>query len=71
MTLRRVGGRLACAKAADADKTSGSTATRGSSYTARPLPLPGYLYSFARIAHQSPGTKNEADGEGQQRPVGQ
>ena len=49
MTLRRIGSLLFCLhprSRATSDKTSGPTATRGSSYTARPLPLPRFLYSF-------------------------
>ena len=49
MTLRRVECRLFWLRLRsryDSVKTSGPTATRGSSYTARPLSLPRFLYSF-------------------------
>jgi hypothetical protein len=68
LTLRRVGGRRvvsACANAADADKTSGPTATRGSSYTARPLALPRFLISrfCSPLATESPTDHRESVGE--------
>ena len=49
VTLRRVGCLLFCLHPryhADSDKTSGPTATRGASHTARPLSLPRFLCSF-------------------------
>jgi hypothetical protein len=59
MTLRRIGSLLFCLhprSRATSDKTSGPTATRGSSYTARPLPLPRFLYSFVAWAVASDGS---------------